>query len=173
LKEYVPQKRQQHGVSALTSSHRLAGAVLLAGTVVVLARRLGVCADVDERGLVAVGLGDADDLATLAGGDTLDVDLAGALLALHGVSFEGVKVGYETYGAARAVDLAVVLGIEVDDLADGQRGFLSLFSGGTHVDAAAAVVLDDLVRGLEGTTADDVGDIAGPVVLLNGGQHAV
>lgn len=42
--------------------------------------------------------------------------------------------------AAGAVDLAVVLGVEVDD-----------------VDVTAAVVLDDLVVGVEGTTADDLG----------------
>jgi hypothetical protein len=62
--------------------HLLAGAILLAGTVVVLARRLGVGADIDEGGLVAVGFGDADNLTSVAGGDSLNVDLAGAFGAL-------------------------------------------------------------------------------------------
>jgi hypothetical protein len=60
----------------------LAGTVLVAGAVVVLARRLGVGADIDEGGLVAVGFGDADNLTSVAGRDSLDINLAGAFGAL-------------------------------------------------------------------------------------------
>lgn len=86
--------------SALVQLDLLARPVLDARTAVVLARSLGVGADVDERGLVAVGLGDANDFAALARSHALDVDLASALLA----------------GAAGSVDLSVVLSVEVDDL---------------------------------------------------------
>ena len=60
----------------------LAGTVLFAGAVVVLARRLGVGADIDEGGPVAVGFGDANNLTSVAGRDSLDIDLAGAFGAL-------------------------------------------------------------------------------------------
>jgi hypothetical protein len=66
-------------------------------------------------------------LATLLSNNASHVDLARALAVALAV-------------AARAVDLAVVLGVEVDD-----------------VDGAAAVVLDDLVRGVVGAATDDVG----------------
>lgn len=72
--------------------------------------------------------------AAVTGRDTLDVDVTLALLGAV---------------AARAVQLAVVLDVEVDD-----------------VHSTAAIVLDDLVRGVEGATADDPGLLTGLVVLL-------
>jgi hypothetical protein len=66
-------------------------------------------------------------LATILSNNTSHVDLARALAVALAV-------------AARAVDFAVVLGVEVDD-----------------VHRAAAVVLDDLVRRVVGAAADDVG----------------
>lgn len=134
----------------------LARSVLDTRAAVVLAGCLGVGADVDERGPVAVGLGDTDDLTTLARSNTLDVNLARALLA----------------GTARSVDLAVVLSIEVDDLFSKYASVV--FSSGaksciifwTYVDLAASVVLDDLVRGVVSTTTNDPRHIARPVVLL-------
>ena len=74
---------ERHSISI---SHFLAGAVLDARAAVVLARDFGVGADVDQGGLVAVGLRNANNLAPLASGDPLDVDLAGAFLALETVS---------------------------------------------------------------------------------------
>ena len=65
----------------------LAGTVLFSRTIVVLARSLGIGADVDKCSLVAVGLGDSSNLTTLAGSDTLNVDLSGTLLALPDVSY--------------------------------------------------------------------------------------
>lgn len=53
-----------------------------------------------------------------------------------------------TYVAARAVQLAVVLNVVVDD-----------------VDSTASVVLDYLIRSVVGTTADDPGLSSGLVVL--------
>lgn len=95
-------------------------------------------ADVPQSSRITIVEVDASQLAglaaTLAGGDTLDVDVALALAATV---------------AARAVELAVVLGVEVDD-----------------VDGAAAVVLDDLVRGVVGAAADDPGLLAGLVSFL-------
>lgn len=63
-------------------NRRLAGAVLVARTVVVLAWRLGICAYIDKRRLVAIGLGNADDFASFVGRNTLNVDLASAFLTL-------------------------------------------------------------------------------------------
>jgi hypothetical protein len=101
---------------ARASSH-LRGLATASTAVVQNARRLVVRADVLEGSRIAIVAVDARDLARLAAalarGDALDVDVALALAAAV---------------AARAVDLAVVLGVEVDD-----------------VDGAAAVVLDDLV----------------------------
>ena len=73
---------------------------------------------------------DANELTTLDGGDTLHVN--GSLAGLVALAV-----------AAGAVDLAVVVGVEVDD-----------------VDVTAAVVLDDLVGGLVSTAANDVGNSA-------------
>lgn len=53
-----------------------------------------------------------------------------------------------THVAARSVELAVVLNVVVDD-----------------VDGTAAVVLNDLIRGVVGTTANDPGLLSGLVVL--------
>lgn len=52
-----------------------------------------------------------------------------------------LAVGVTLAVTARSVNLAVVVGVEVD-----------------NVDVTAAVVLDELVGALEGTTADDVGN---------------
>jgi len=52
------------------------------------------------------------------------------------------------YVSARPVELAVVLDVEVDD-----------------VDGSAAVVLDDLVRSMVGTTTDDPSVLTSLVVL--------
>lgn len=68
---------------------------------------------------------DANELTTIDSSGALHVDGAGAVVCAV---------------AARAVDLAIVLGVEVDD-----------------VDLTAAVVLDDLVVGVVGTTSNDVG----------------
>jgi hypothetical protein len=64
---------------------------------------ISVCANVDKCRGVAVVRVDACDFATVAGSDTLDVDVALAL---------GAAV------AAGAVDLAVVFGVEVYDLGE-------------------------------------------------------
>lgn len=58
---------------------------------------------------------------------------------MHGALAVGVALAV----TARSVDLAVVVGVEVDD-----------------VDVTAAVVLDDLVGGVVSTTTDDVGSAA-------------
>ena len=117
----------------------LALAVSLVTALVALALGLGVEAVVGVSSLVAqVGV-DAHQLAAVLGDDTGHVDLARALAVALAV-------------AARAVDLAVVLGVEVDD-----------------VHGAAAVVLDDLVRGVVGAAADDVG---GAVALEADGVFA-
>lgn len=118
---------------------RLALAVSLVTALVTLALSLSIKAVVRVSSLVAqVGV-DADELATVLGDDTRHVDLALAVAVALAV-------------AARAVDLAVVLGVEVDD-----------------VHGAAAVVLDDLVRGVVGAAADDVG---GAVALEADGVFA-
>lgn len=85
---------------------------------------VSVGADVGQSSLVAEGLVDASELTAVVSSRAGDLDRALAL---------GVAV------AAGAVQLAVVLDVEVDD-----------------VDLAAAVVLDDLVVSVVGTTADDV-----------------
>ena len=61
-----------------------AGAVLFAGAAVVLAWCLCIRTDVDQSGLVAVRLGDTGNLTSRTGGDSLDIHLAGAFLALEG-----------------------------------------------------------------------------------------
>ena len=104
----------------------LAFAVSLVAALVTLALSLGVEAVVGVSSLVAqVGV-NADELAAVLSNDTAHVDLARAVAVAFAV-------------AAGAVDLTVVLGVEVD-----------------NVDGAAAVVLDDLVRGMVGAAADDV-----------------
>jgi hypothetical protein len=62
---------------------------------------ISVCANVDKCRGIAVVRVDAGDFTTVTGSDALDVDVALAL---------GAAV------AAGAVDLAVVFGVEVDDL---------------------------------------------------------
>jgi len=117
----------------------LALAVGLVTTLVALALSLGIEAVVGVSSLVAqVGV-DANELATVLGNDTAHVDLARAVAVALAVT-------------ARAIHLAVVLGVEVDD-----------------VDGAAAVVLDHLVRGVVGAAADDVG---GAVALEGDGVFA-
>lgn len=124
------------------ASRSLAGlalAISLVTALVPLALSLSVEAVVGVSSLVAqVGV-DAHELATVLSNDTSHVDLARALAVALAV-------------AARAVDFAVVLGVEVDD-----------------VHSAAAVVLDDLVRGVVGAAADDVG---GAVALEADGVFA-
>ena len=68
------------------SAGLLTSAIIRTRATIVLAWRLGVSANVNEGGLVAVGLGDTSDLAPIAGRDSLDVDLAGAFLALGAIS---------------------------------------------------------------------------------------
>ena len=117
----------------------LALAVSLVTALVALELSLGVEAVVRVSRLVAqVGV-DANQLAAVLGDDSCHVDLAREVAVAFAV-------------AARAVDLAVVLGVEVDD-----------------VDGAAAVVLDDLVRSVVGAAADDVG---GAVALEADGVFA-
>lgn len=133
--------KNNNSIKRLTS-RSLAGlalAVSLVATLVTLALSLSIKAVVGVSRLVAqVGV-DADELATVLGDDTGHVDLARAVAVALAV-------------AARAVDLAVVLGVEVDD-----------------VHGAAAVVLDDLVRGVVGAAANDVG---GAVALEADGVFA-
>lgn len=64
----------------------------------------------------------------------------------------GGKRERETYVSARAVKLAVILNVEVDD-----------------IDGAAAVVLDDLVASVVGATAYDPRLLTGLVVLDGNG----
>lgn len=96
----------------------LAGAVLLSRAAVVLARGLGVGADIDQGGFVAVCHSNAHNLASIAGSHSLDVDLAGATLALETIStLLGVtSPRAQTYCSAGAVDFSVVFGIKIDDL---------------------------------------------------------
>lgn len=118
---------------------RLTLAVGLVTTLVALALSLSIKAVVGVSSLIAqVGV-DAHELATVLSNDASHVDLARALAVALAV-------------AARAVDLAVVFSVEVDD-----------------VHGAAAVVLDDLVRGVVGAAADDVG---GAVALEADGVFA-
>lgn len=118
---------------------RLALAVGLVTALVALALSLGIEAVVRVSRLVTqVGV-DSHQLATVLSNNASHVDLARALAVALAV-------------AARAVDFAVVLGVEVDD-----------------VHGAAAVVLDDLVRGVVGAAADDVG---GSVALEADGVFA-
>ena len=125
--------------SANRSLTSLALAFRLVTALVTLALNLTVKAVVRVSSLVAqVGV-DGYQFAAVLGDDTGHVDLARALFVALAV-------------AARAVDLAVVLGVEVDD-----------------VHGAAAVVLDDLIRGVEGAAADDVG---GAVALETDGVFA-
>ena len=65
------------------TARQSAGTILSARTAVVLARCLRIRAYVNERRLVTVGFRDAGNLTSLAGGNTLDVDLAGTLAALR------------------------------------------------------------------------------------------
>lgn len=76
------------------------------------------------------------DLVAQVGVDAHELTTVNSSGALHVNSASAVSRAV----TARAVDLAVVVGVEVDD-----------------VDVAAAVVLDDLVRGVVGTATDDVG----------------
>lgn len=73
---------------------------------------------------------DANELATPDGGGALHV---------HGALAVAVALAV----TARSVDLAVVVGVEVD-----------------NVDVTTAVVLDDLVGGVVSTATDDVGGTA-------------
>ena len=117
----------------------LALAVRLVAALVALALSLSIKAVVGVSSLIAqVGV-DAHELATVLSNDASHVDLARALAVALAV-------------AARAVDLAVVFSVEVDD-----------------VHGAAAVVLDDLVRGVVGAAADDVG---GAIALEGDGVFA-
>jgi len=124
---------------ASRSLARLALAVSLVTALVALALSLSVKAVVGVSSLVAQVGVDANQLAAVLGDDTGHVDLARALAVALAV-------------AAGAVDFAVVFGVEVDD-----------------VHSAAAVVLDDLVRGVVGAAADDVG---GAVALEADGVFA-
>ena len=54
-----------------------------------------------------------------------------------------------TYGSARAVHLAVVFSIEVDDL-----------------DSSASVVLDDLIRSMVSSSTNDSSHITGAILFL-------
>lgn len=95
---------------------------------------VSISADVDQGSRVGIVVVDADHLTAIVGSCALDVDVALALaLAV----------------TARAIDLSVVLGVEVDD-----------------VNGAAAVVLDDLIRGVVGASADDPRFLALGVTFL-------
>lgn len=119
----MPRSSQEHLALALLRG--LAVAVLLVAAVVGLALGLGE-AVVGVGGLVTqVGV-DAHELTTVDGGNTLHVHGTGAVVLAV---------------TAAAVDLAVVLGVEVDD-----------------VDVATTVVLDDLVVGTESATTNNVGN---------------
>jgi hypothetical protein len=124
------------------TSGSLAGLALPVGLVtalVALALSLGVEAVVGVSSLVAqVGV-DANELATVPGDHAAHIDLARAVAVALAVT-------------ARAVHLAVVLGIEIDD-----------------VDGAAAIVLNHFVGGVVGATTDDVG---GAVALEGDGVLA-
>lgn len=61
----------------------------------------------------------------------------------------------ETYVAARAVDLSIVVGIEVDDLDLSSAVMRISSSTATHVDGSATIVLHDLVGSVVCTTTDD------------------
>ena len=79
----------------------LLGLTIASATVVEDAGAGSVGADIDQGSGVTVVVVDADNLTTIAGSCSLDVDVTLAL---------GVAV------AAGSVDLAVVFGVEVDDL---------------------------------------------------------
>jgi hypothetical protein len=121
----------------LTKLFRLTGAVGLVAALICLALStrvavVRVCCLVTQVGV------DAHELAAVLGRDALHVNRPGTVLGAV---------------AARAVHLAVVLGIKVD-----------------NVDVAAAVVLDNLVGGVECAASDDVGragTLDGDAVLAN------
>lgn len=117
----------------LAGSNLLRLAVTLAA-IIDNASSLGVSANISERGNIVVVLIDARHLAAAIGSDTVHDDGPRAL---------AIAV------ATGAVDLAVVVGVEVD-----------------YVDRSAAVVLDDLVVGTVGTASDDEGFVAGGIFLL-------
>jgi hypothetical protein len=118
---------------------RLTLAVRLVAALVALTLSLGIEAVVGVSSAVAqVGV-NTNELAAVLGNNAAHVDFARA-------------VGVALAVAARAVDFAVVLGVEVDD-----------------VDGAAAVVLDHFVGGVVGATSNDVG---GAVALETDGVLA-
>lgn len=92
----------------LTGSNLLRFAVTFA-TIVGDTWRVGISADIDQSGCIAVGEVDTSDLTAIDGGGAFDVDVALAL---------AIAV------SARAVDFAVVFGIEIYDL-EGRNGGLA------------------------------------------------
>ena len=106
-------------------------------------------ADVLKRSRVPIVGVDARDLSSVSGGDALDVDVPLAL---------GLAV------PAGAVDLAVVFGVEVDDV-DGAAAVLGL-SVVVKDTTGWTYVLDDLVGRVVGASADDPGLLSSLVVFV-------
>lgn len=77
-----------------------------------------------------------------------------------------------TYCSARAVDLSIVLGVEVEDLE--QRGLdmraWECSSLSTNLDLSATIMLDDLVRSVVGASTDNSGHISRAVIFLGDSQ---
>lgn len=84
---------------------------------------ISIGADILQSSSVAVVGVDADDFAAIVGRSAFDIDVSLALRAAV---------------TARSVDLAVVFGVEVD-----------------NVDSTTAVMLDNLVRGMVRATTND------------------
>lgn len=107
------------GVSKVSALPHLARSSLVTRTVVQLARRLMISADVAQARLIARLNVDAGDLATTDGGDARHGDGTLTHLALAGVISRSHSSVYlvrdGTYGAARSVHLAVILGVELLD----------------------------------------------------------
>lgn len=121
---------------------------------------VGVGADVLQGSGVPIVQVDADNFTTVVCGSALNVDIALAL---------GAAV------AAGAVDLAVVFGVEVDDLEKVlvRAGQLHWTSESTYIHSTTAIVLDNLVAGVVSTTANDPGLLSGRVSSLQKNQRSL
>lgn len=96
---FKPHKPPRYLSSLTRAVSNLLGLAVAGATVVEHTRVVGISADVDESGGVSIDRVNAGQLAAIVGSRALNVDVA---LALAGAV------------AARAVQLAVVLGVEVN-----------------------------------------------------------
>lgn len=148
----------------------LLGLAATSASSVSLAPGLCIGADVLEGGSVAVVEVNTGELTTVFGGDALHVDVTLALLGALSIVLVFVseqdlstskcranakEILSKTHVSARAVQLAVVLSVEVN-----------------NIHSTAAVVLNDLVRGVVGTTTDNPSLVTRLVILDTDGVLA-